>query len=165
MGIPAPAHSSNRANGAVVCGIKGLHRDRRRDARHAPGPACTGAVRPMRRLHFPGAACAGLRCPDANAILGCRIRYRTMSEPRSAQEFIQQVFRLLPEDLRTARADLEKHLRAAISAVFARMDLVTREEFDVQAALLSRTRALLDEMEAKVAELERRLDGGKRAED
>jgi BMFP domain-containing protein YqiC len=88
-----------------------------------------------------------------------------MSEPHSAQEFIQQVFRLLPEDLRTARADLEKHLRAAMSAAFARMDLVTREEFDVQAALLSRTRALLDEMEAKVAELERRVDRGKRTGD
>ena len=80
-----------------------------------------------------------------------------MTGPNPAQEFIQQVFKLLPEDLRVARADLEKHLRAAASAAFARMDLVTREEFDVQSALLSRTRALLHEMEAKVAELESRI--------
>jgi len=80
-----------------------------------------------------------------------------MPESNPAQDFIQQVFKLLPDDVRLARADLEKHLRAAASAAFARMDLVTREEFDVQSALLSRTRALLHEMEAKVTELERRL--------
>ena len=81
-----------------------------------------------------------------------------MAKSNAAQDFIQQVFKLLPDDLRLARADLEKHLRAAASAAFARMDLVTREEFDVQSALLSRTRALLHEMESKVAELERRLE-------
>lgn len=81
-----------------------------------------------------------------------------MANSSAAQDFMQQVFKLLPEDVRLARADLEKHLRAAASAAFARMDLVTREEFDVQSALLSRTRALLHEMESKVAELERRLE-------
>ena len=80
-----------------------------------------------------------------------------MAESNPAQDFIQQVFKLLPDDLRLARADMEKHLRAAASAVFARMELVTREEFDVQSALLSRTRALLQEMEGKVADLERRI--------
>ncbi len=76
---------------------------------------------------------------------------------------MQQVFKLLPEDVRLARADLEKHLRAASSAAFARMELVTREEFDVQSALLARTRALLHEMETKVSELERRLEQRKPA--
>lgn len=85
-----------------------------------------------------------------------------MNETRTTQDFIQQVFKLLPEDLRAARADFEKHLRAAMSGAFARMDLVTREEFDVQAALLARTRALLHEMEVKVTELEQRLEGGRR---
>lgn len=85
-----------------------------------------------------------------------------MNESRTTQDFMQQVFKLLPEDLRTARADIEKHLRAAMSGAFARMDLVTREEFDVQAALLARTRALLHEMEAKITELERRLEGDRR---
>lgn len=82
-----------------------------------------------------------------------------MNESRTTQDFMQQVFKLLPEDLRTARADFEKHLRAAMSGAFARMDLVTREEFDVQAALLARTRALLHEMETKITELEHRLEG------
>jgi BMFP domain-containing protein YqiC len=42
---------------------------------------------------------------------------------------------------------------------FARLDLVTREEFDVQSQVLARTRARLEELEARVAELERRVGG------
>ncbi|MNX91400.1 Membrane fusogenic activity [compost metagenome] len=43
---------------------------------------------------------------------------------------------------------------------FARLDLVTREEFDVQSQVLARTRARLEELEARVAELERRATPG-----
>jgi BMFP domain-containing protein YqiC len=52
--------------------------------------------------------------------------------------------------------DIEKNLRAVLQAAFARLDLVTREEFDVQQAVLLRTREKLTALEAKVAELERR---------
>ena len=52
-------------------------------------------------------------------------------------------------------ADLEKNLRALRSGFFARLDLVTREEFDVQRQVLLRTREKLAQLEARVAELER----------
>lgn len=52
--------------------------------------------------------------------------------------------------------EVEKNLRAVLQAAFARLDLVTREEFDVQQAVLLRTREKLEALEAKVAELERR---------
>jgi BMFP domain-containing protein YqiC len=52
-------------------------------------------------------------------------------------------------------ADLEKNLRALLAGVFSRLDLVTREEFDVQREVLARTRAKLTELEAKLAELEK----------
>jgi BMFP domain-containing protein YqiC len=52
--------------------------------------------------------------------------------------------------------DIEKNLRAVLQSAFARLDLVTREEFDVQQAVLARTREKLTRLEAKVAELERR---------
>jgi BMFP domain-containing protein YqiC len=52
-------------------------------------------------------------------------------------------------------ADLEKNLRALLASFFARLDLVTREEFDVQREVLARTRAKLTELEAKLAELEK----------
>jgi BMFP domain-containing protein YqiC len=70
---------------------------------------------------------------------------------------ISYIIKLLPSELTLIKEDLEKNLKVAVSASFAKMDLVTREEFDVQAALLARTRALLDEMEQKVSELERGL--------
>jgi ubiquinone biosynthesis accessory factor UbiK len=52
-------------------------------------------------------------------------------------------------------ADLEKNLRAMLTSFFSRLDLVTREEFDVQREVLARTRAKLQELEAKLAELEK----------
>ena len=53
--------------------------------------------------------------------------------------------------------DLERNVRAMLAAAFARLDLVTREEYDVQVKVLERTREKLVAMEARVAELEHRL--------
>ena len=57
---------------------------------------------------------------------------------------------------RSPAADLEKNLRALLASTFSRLDLVTREEFDVQREVLARTRAKLAELEAKLQALERR---------
>lgn len=51
-------------------------------------------------------------------------------------------------------ADLEKNMRAMLAAMFSRLDLATREEFDVQRQVLARTREKLNQLEAKLAELE-----------
>ena len=51
--------------------------------------------------------------------------------------------------------DLEKNVRAVLGSVFARLDLVTREEFDVQREVLLRTRERMNELERKLAEIER----------
>ncbi|OFZ86124.1 MAG: phosphoheptose isomerase [Betaproteobacteria bacterium RBG_16_64_18] len=51
--------------------------------------------------------------------------------------------------------DIEKNLRAMLSGAFSRLDLVTREEFDVQAKLLARTREKLVALEARITELEK----------
>ena len=56
--------------------------------------------------------------------------------------------------------DIEKNLRALLSSAFSRLDLVTREEFDVQQDVLGRTRDKLQEMEARVAEMEAKLKKG-----
>jgi BMFP domain-containing protein YqiC len=50
--------------------------------------------------------------------------------------------------------DMEKNLKASLSAWLSRLDLVTREEFDVQAQVLARTREKLAELEARLASLE-----------
>jgi BMFP domain-containing protein YqiC len=55
--------------------------------------------------------------------------------------------------------DLEKNLRALLGATFAKLDLVTREEFDVQARVLARSREMVAELGKRVAELEARPKG------
>ena len=52
--------------------------------------------------------------------------------------------------------DIEKNLRAILTAAFARLDLVTREEFDIQSEVLARAREKLAQLEARLAELEQR---------
>jgi BMFP domain-containing protein YqiC len=54
----------------------------------------------------------------------------------------------------TPAADIEKNMRALLSSLFGRLDLVTREEFDVQREVLARTREKLGQLEARIAELE-----------
>ena len=53
--------------------------------------------------------------------------------------------------------DFEKNAKAMLSSAFAKLDLVTREEFDVQSEVLARARIRMAELEAKVAALEARL--------
>jgi ubiquinone biosynthesis accessory factor UbiK len=54
----------------------------------------------------------------------------------------------------TPAADIEKNLRAMLGSLFGKLDLVTREEFDVQREVLLRTREKLAQLEARVAQLE-----------
>ena len=54
--------------------------------------------------------------------------------------------------------DVEKNLQALLSAAFAKLDLATRAELEVQAKVLARSREKLTELEARVAELESRLN-------
>jgi BMFP domain-containing protein YqiC len=60
----------------------------------------------------------------------------------------------VPEGLKTVRDDLEQNFRAVLKSGLSKLDLVTRDEFEVQEAVLERTRAKLEALEAKVAELE-----------
>lgn len=66
------------------------------------------------------------------------------------QDRIQQVLQQSPAK------DLEKNMKAMLSQGFAKLDLLTREEFEVQAEVLARTREKLEALEARVAELEAR---------
>ena len=72
------------------------------------------------------------------------------------QERLDEISAKLSELLaRTPARDIEKNLRSLLTGFLARMDLVTREEFDVQSAVLRRTREKLEQLEKKLEELER----------
>lgn len=72
-----------------------------------------------------------------------------------ANKFLDEINARVSEVLATSPArDVEKNLKATLSALLGKLDLVTREEFDVQAQVLARTREHLQALEARVARLE-----------
>lgn len=80
-----------------------------------------------------------------------------MLNPKFVDEMSARMSSLLAA---TPAADVEKNMRAALSGLFAKLDLVTREEFDVQREVLTRAREKLAALEARVAELEARSQTG-----
>ena len=84
-----------------------------------------------------------------------------MFDVQGIDQLAQRLAALVPPGLAQARADLEANFRDVLSEGLRRLDLVTREEFDVQRLLLLRTRALLEQMEQRVTALE--LQSGSRA--
>ncbi len=80
-----------------------------------------------------------------------------MMNPDFLEKIVRQVMRSLPGGDSQLRQDLEKNLHAAMQGVFSRMDLVTREEFEVQHDLLARSRTKLEQLEKQIAELEAQL--------
>ena len=60
----------------------------------------------------------------------------------------------LPQGLRSVRDDLEKNFRSVLQSGLGKLDLVTREEFEMQEAVLARTREKLDALEARLAKME-----------
>lgn len=76
------------------------------------------------------------------------------------QKAVEEITAKVNEVLASSPArDLERNLRAMLSGAFARLDLVTREEFDIQREVLARTREKLEALEAKIAELEKAREG------
>lgn len=76
-----------------------------------------------------------------------------MQQNRLFEELSGKISALLAQ---TPAKDAEKNLRALLASFFAKLDLVTLEEFDVQARLLARCREQISRLETRVAELETR---------
>jgi hypothetical protein len=79
-----------------------------------------------------------------------------MIDHATLDQLTQNLSRLLPADLGILKQDLEKNMRAVLQNAFQKLDLVTREEFDVQSKLLIRTREKLEALEKKLTELEKK---------
>jgi len=65
-------------------------------------------------------------------------------------ELSRRITGLIPENLAGLQTDLEANVRAVLQNALQKMNLVTREEFDVQAALLARTREKLDALQQQL---------------
>jgi BMFP domain-containing protein YqiC len=80
-----------------------------------------------------------------------------MLDPKKIEEVVESLSKAIPPGLTAMQSDVEKNVRSALSGMFAKLDLVTREEFDVQSQVLQRTRAKLEVLAQKVTELEKTL--------
>src|ERR1700743_1546708 len=88
----------------------------------------------------------------------CAFKGNTMKQPNDVfNDFQARISDLLKNS--PAKA-VERNVKAMLSQGFSKLDLVTREEFDTQTQVLVRTRARLEELERRVAEIEQKLAGG-----
>ena len=85
-----------------------------------------------------------------------------MIDLSNIDELARRLSGLVPPGLRESREEMQENFRAVLQSGLGKLDLVTREEFDVQRAVLLRTREKLEQLQGVVAELEARLaaDGG-----
>ena len=72
-------------------------------------------------------------------------------------DMVNRLLKALPAGMRDFSQEAERNLRAGLHNTLKKMDLVTREEFDIQQGVLARTRAKLETLEKQVAELEAAL--------
>ncbi|MBA3581312.1 MAG: accessory factor UbiK family protein [Gammaproteobacteria bacterium] len=86
-----------------------------------------------------------------------------MVKPNFLNELADKLSQLIPPqlanltnapNLEAAKAEIERNVRSLLQASFQKLDLVTREEFDIQRQVLEKTRAELNKLEARIAELE-----------
>ena len=76
---------------------------------------------------------------------------------QSLDELARRLAEAVPGGLRSMQQDLEENFRSVLQAGLGKLDLVTREEFEVQEAVLARTREKLEALEARLQEYEDKL--------
>ncbi|MEW6994896.1 accessory factor UbiK family protein [Colwelliaceae bacterium MEBiC 14330] len=80
-----------------------------------------------------------------------------MLNAKKIEEIAKQVTESIPPSLKNAAHELEEKAKTVLQSKLSQLDVVTREEFDVQTQVLIKTRAKLAELEAKLTELENKL--------
>ena len=76
-------------------------------------------------------------------------------DPRFIDDLARRLARAVPDSLLAIRQDLEANFKAVLQSALTRLDLVSRQEFDVQAGVLRRTREQLEALQTRLAQLER----------
>lgn len=77
-----------------------------------------------------------------------------MIKPQAIEEVANKIGELIPQDLKTLRQEFHNNAKAVLVAGLKKMDLVTREEFDVQKAVLAKTRQKLNLLETELKQLQ-----------
>lgn len=74
-------------------------------------------------------------------------------DKNSIESLVKKLADTVPQGLKSVREELEQNFRSVLQSGLGKLDLVTREEFEVQEAVLARTREKLDSLEAKLKDL------------
>jgi len=80
-----------------------------------------------------------------------------MFDPKIIDDLSKKITDSMPTGFAALQGDLERNLKSSLEAGLAKLNLVTREEFDIQQAVLHRTREKLEALERQVAELEKQV--------
>ncbi|MCK9621509.1 MAG: accessory factor UbiK family protein [Methylobacter sp.] len=80
-----------------------------------------------------------------------------MFDPKSFDDIASRLAGAIPPGLSGLKDDLEKSFHAILQGALGKLDLVTREEFEVQKLVLAKTRSKLEDLEKRVAEMEQQL--------
>jgi hypothetical protein len=81
-----------------------------------------------------------------------------MIDAKLLDDLTAQLVGNIPSGIQLLQDDLKRNLRATLEANLSKLDLVTRNEFDVQSAVLSRTREKLEQLEREIVKLEQVLN-------
>lgn len=84
-----------------------------------------------------------------------------MFESKHFDELTQKLFRALPTSLQQVELDIQQKIKTVLQAAFINMDLITREEFDVQTKVLARTREKLELLQKQVDSLQATMECNK----
>jgi len=75
-------------------------------------------------------------------------------DPKILDDFAKRLAEVVPQSARDLHQDIEKNLRAVITSTFNKLNLLTRDEFEIQQNVLQRTRSKVEKLEQQIAELE-----------
>ena len=82
-----------------------------------------------------------------------------MIDPQKIDDLVRQLGAALPPELASFEKEMNKQFKAVLESAFQRLDLVSREEFDIQVKVLQKTRAQLIELQQQLADLDQQLSG------
>ena len=85
------------------------------------------------------------------------LRYQAGMSEKSLQDLVRRLVDAVPDGLQSVRSDLEKNFRSVLQSGLDKLELVTREEFEVQEAVLQRTREKLEALEKRLKEIEKQV--------
>ena len=75
-------------------------------------------------------------------------------DPKNVDDIANKINAIMPDSLKTSKEEMHKTLKSGAEGVLQKLDLVSREEYDVQAAVLQKCQDRIKELEKKISELE-----------